>query len=192
MRVITGKRKGTRLKAVPGANTRPTSDRVKEALFQMIGPYFHGGIGLDLYAGSGALGIEALSRGLEKVYFADKAGAAIKVIRENVKNCRFENEAYIYKREAAALIKHLGDEKRKFSLVLLDPPYEEQQLVRDITLMQDFELTTPETMIVTEHATAIALSEEIGHFRKNRAKTYGDTQISMYTYQNIERNEQEW
>ena len=88
MRVVSGICKGRALKAVPGNTTRPTTDKVKEALFNMIGPYFEGGIGLDLFAGSGGLGIEALSRGLDKVIFIDRDGKAIQTIHENIKTCK--------------------------------------------------------------------------------------------------------
>ena len=90
MRVVSGSCKGKHLKAVPGNTTRPTTDKVKEAIFNMIGPYFDGGIGLDLFAGSGGLGIEALSRGLDKVIFVDRDGKAIQTIRENIHSCGFE------------------------------------------------------------------------------------------------------
>ena len=90
MRVVSGVCKGRPLKAVPGNTTRPTTDKVKEALFNMIGPYFEGGIGLDLFAGSGGLGLEALSRGLDKVVFVDRDTKAIQTIHENIQACKME------------------------------------------------------------------------------------------------------
>ena len=99
MRVISGSQKGRILKAVPGKTTRPTTDKVKEAIFNMIGPYFNGGYGLDLFAGSGGLGIEGLSRGLDKVIFIDFDYKAIRTIKENVNICRFESMAEIYKND---------------------------------------------------------------------------------------------
>ncbi|MBB6449405.1 16S rRNA (guanine(966)-N(2))-methyltransferase RsmD [Geomicrobium halophilum] len=195
LRVITGKRKGTRLKAVPGSKTRPTSDKVKEALFQKIGPYFSGGIGLDLYAGSGALGIEALSRGMEEMYFSDKSGSAIKVIKENVISCHFESQAHIYKQDAVQMLEILQQKKERLSLVLLDPPYEQQQLVRDFSLIQDFQLIEDNTILVAEHSTALVLPKEIGNVSLWQSKKYRDTQLSLFKinnkYENTERNEQE-
>ncbi|AXF55489.1 16S rRNA (guanine(966)-N(2))-methyltransferase RsmD [Salicibibacter kimchii] len=189
MRIIAGSRKGTRLKAVPGAETRPTSDRLKEALFQMIGPYFQGGTGIDLYAGTGALGMEALSRGIDEMYFSDTSGAAIKVIRENASRCHFEKQVHIYKQGAVHMAKRLHRDKRRCSLIFLDPPYQQQQLEEDITLIQDLELVTPETVIVAEHSSSLHLEQEIGDFCKSRTKTFGDTQISIFT-NNTERNEE--
>ncbi|QQK80626.1 16S rRNA (guanine(966)-N(2))-methyltransferase RsmD [Salicibibacter cibi] len=191
MRIIAGDRKGTRLNAVPGSETRPTADRVKEALFQMIGPYFQGGIGVDLYAGSGALGMEALSRGIDQMYFSDKSSAAIKVIRENATKCHFEKQVRIYKQGALQMAEQLMREKRKCSLILLDPPYKQQQLEEDITHIQYLGICIPETVIVAEHSSSLNLVHELGMFSKSRTKTFGDTQISIFTYKNEEGNEQE-
>src|SRR5690606_30618142 len=89
MRVITGTARGRRLKAVPGLSTRPTSDRVKEAIFSMIGPFFDGGTVLDLFAGTGALGIEALSRGADRAVFVDRERASVETVRDNLAACGF-------------------------------------------------------------------------------------------------------
>src|SRR5690625_2707594 len=90
MRVIAGSLKGRKFKAVPGKQTRPTADKVKESIFQIIGPFFDGGTCLDLFAGSGSLGIEAMSRGMEQVVFIDKQPKAIHIINENRKTMRIE------------------------------------------------------------------------------------------------------
>ena len=107
MRVVSGNCKGKALKAVPGNSTRPTTDKVKEAMFNMIGPYFDGGIGLDLFAGSGGLGIEALSRGLDKMIFVDRDGKAIHTIRDNIHSCGFDDRVEIYRNDAERAIKAL-------------------------------------------------------------------------------------
>lgn len=86
MRVVAGQRKGMPLKAIDGTTTRPTTDKVKESIFNIIGPYFNGGIALDLFAGSGGLGIEALSRGVDQAIFVEKDGRAFQVLQENIKN----------------------------------------------------------------------------------------------------------
>src|SRR4051794_16080351 len=100
MRVVSGSCKGKVLKAVPGNSTRPTTDKVKEAMFNIIGPYFDGGIGLDLFAGSGGLGIEALSRGLDKVIFVDRDGKAIQTIHDNIHSCQFDDKVEVYRNDA--------------------------------------------------------------------------------------------
>ena len=114
LRVVSGICKGRPLKAVPGNTTRPTTDKVKEALFNMIGPYFNGGIGLDLFAGSGGLGIEAQSRGLDKVIFIDRDSKAIQVIRENIKSCSFDEKIEVYRNDAVRALKTLIKKKIGF------------------------------------------------------------------------------
>lgn len=122
MRVIAGKYKSRTLKAVPSRLTRPTTDKNKENLYNMIGPYFQGGICLDLFAGSGGLGIEAISRGMDELYAVDKQYKAIQVIRENINSLKIEN-AHIMKSDYRKALDSFKEEKVKFDLVLLDPPY---------------------------------------------------------------------
>src|SRR6476620_7456044 len=100
MRIISGNKKGLPLKAVPGKGTRPTTDKVKESIFNMIGPYFDGGNGLDLYAGSGGLGIEGLSRGLDSVIFVDQDKKAIQTIHDNLTFTKLDGMAEVYRTEA--------------------------------------------------------------------------------------------
>ena len=107
MRVVSGKCEGHPLKAVPGNTTRPTTDKVKESIFNMIGPYFDGGVALDLFGGSGGLGIEAISRGIDKAIFVDRDNKAIKVIHQNLESCRIQEQAEVYRNDAERAIKAL-------------------------------------------------------------------------------------
>lgn len=116
MRVISGTAKGRPLKSVPGNGTRPTTDKVKEALFSMIGPYFEGGTALDLYAGTGGLGIEALSRGMEAAVFVDMEQKALDTVRANLKAAKVESQAEVYRNDAGRALAAL--EKRGERLIL--------------------------------------------------------------------------
>ena len=122
MRVIAGKYKSRQLKSVKSNLTRPTTDRNKENMFNIIGPYFQGGNVLVLFAGSGGLGIEALSRGCDFLYSVDNQYAAFQIIRENIKSLKIEN-AKVYKLDYQKALKKLNQERIKFDLILLDPPY---------------------------------------------------------------------
>lgn len=122
MRVIAGKYKSRVLKTVKSSLTRPTTDKNKENLFNMIGPYFEGGTVLDLFAGSGGLGIEAISRGMDNLYAVDKQYAAISVIRENIKSLGLEN-AHVMKMDYRKALEQFKETKTVFDLVILDPPY---------------------------------------------------------------------
>ncbi len=178
--------RGLSLKAVPGMETRPTTDKVKEAIFNIIGPYFSGGTGLDLYAGSGGLGLEALSRGVERVIFVDRSKKAVDVIRQNLEACRLQERAEVYKNEATRALKALINRKATFSYVFLDPPYGEQHLVNDIRILDDFSLLEGNAVIVCEHGRDVDLPEVIGQLSKLRQETYGDTIVTIYRYTNEE------
>lgn len=123
MRVIAGKYKGRKLKQVPTTTTRPTTDKIKEAVFHKMGPYFQGGICLDLFAGSGALAIEALSRGMNEAICIDQSQTAIRTIRENVSALQLENECHIYRNDALRALKILHRKRQTFDLICIDPPY---------------------------------------------------------------------
>lgn len=122
MRVIAGQYKSRPLKTVKSQSTRPTTDKNKENLFNMIGPYFDGGVVLDLFAGSGGLGIEAMSRGMDELYAVDKAYKAFAVVKENIASLGIEN-AHVLKMDYRKALEKFKEEGQIFNLVLLDPPY---------------------------------------------------------------------
>jgi 16S rRNA (guanine966-N2)-methyltransferase len=182
MRVISGKCKGHPLKAVPGQSTRPTTDKVKESIFNMIGPYFNGGLGLDLFAGSGGLGIEALSRGIDKVVFVDRDYLAIKTVRNNVESVQLNNQVEIYRNDAERALKALIKRDISFDLIFLDPPYYDQKLNALISIIDSNQLIKKEGMMVVEHSVEVSLPEQIGNLSRTRKEQYGITIISIYSY----------
>ncbi|HDX9576600.1 16S rRNA (guanine(966)-N(2))-methyltransferase RsmD [Bacillus cytotoxicus] len=183
MRVVSGKCKGHPLKAVPGNTTRPTTDKVKEAIFNIIGPYFDGGVALDLFGGSGGLGIEALSRGIDKAIFVDRDGKAIKVIHQNLESCKLEAQAEVYRNDAERAVKALVKRALSFNLILLDPPYKDQKIISLISIMDQHDLLKEDGIVMAEHGVDIDLPETIGRLVKVRAENYGITAISIYKYE---------
>ena len=123
MRVIAGKYKGRQLKSVQGKSTRPTGDKIKEAVFHKMGPFFEGGLVLDLFAGSGSLGIEALSRGADKAIFIDQSKQAIRTIHDNISLLKIKDSCEVYQNDAGRAIEIISKKTLKCSLILLDPPY---------------------------------------------------------------------
>lgn len=121
MRVIAGKHKSKALESLEGRNTRPTMDKVKEGIFNSL--HEVSGLGLDLFAGSGALGIEALSRGMEKVIFVDQNFKAVKVIKANLNQLDLMSQAEVYKNNADRALKALAKREIQFDIIFLDPPY---------------------------------------------------------------------
>ncbi|MFD2443402.1 16S rRNA (guanine(966)-N(2))-methyltransferase RsmD [Bacillus sp. CGMCC 1.16607] len=180
MRVVSGTCKGRSLKAVPGSTTRPTTDKVKEAIFNMIGPYFNEGIGLDLFAGSGGLGIEALSRGIDKVIFVDRDSKAIQIIKDNLVACDLLDKAEVYRNDADRAIKAILKREIKFDFIFLDPPYKKQQLLKLLETIEKEQLVISDGMIVCEHATDVILPDEVGLLKNIKKETYGIISISIY------------
>lgn len=180
MRVVSGSCKGRPLKAVPGNTTRPTTDKVKEAVFNMIGPYFEGGTGLDLFAGSGGLGLEGLSRGLEKVIFIDREPKAIQTIHENIKACGFEEQSEVYRNDADRALKALIKRELQFDYIFLDPPYKKQQLVSLLEKINEQSLLSIDGTIVCEHSHDVVLPAEAGEMRQIRTEKYGIIAVTIY------------
>lgn len=181
MRVIAGMCKGRPLKAVPGTSTRPTTDKVKEAVFNRIGPYFDGGRALDLYSGSGGLGIEALSRGIDEAVFVDRDPKAVAVVKENVSRCGFEKETEIYRTDARHALKVIEKRGLRFSIIFLDPPYMRQKLAADLRKITESELLEPGGIVVIEHHESVDLADEYGDLVLKSSDTYGGkTVISVF------------
>lgn len=182
MRVIAGEARGRALKAVPGTNTRPTTDKVKEAIFSMIGPYFDGGTALDLFAGTGGLGIEAWSRGMERVIFIDREKISIDVIRQNVETARMGGAAEIYRNEAERALKALAKRELKFNLVFLDPPYKLTTMDELMNDMASSGMLEEDAVVVVEHDASVSYPERLEHFDQFKYAKYGDTAVSIYRY----------
>jgi 16S rRNA (guanine966-N2)-methyltransferase len=183
MRVVAGSKKGHPLQAVPGKGTRPTVDKVKESIFNMIGPYFEGGLVLDLYAGTGGLGIEALSRGASKCIFIDANRKAVSVILQNLDSTGLREQAEVYRNDADRALQALKKRELVFDIVFLDPPYAEQKIESQIAMMYDHGLLAPDAIIVTEHDAKDVLCEQIGAVIKIKEVTYGLTAITIYQNQ---------
>ena len=139
--------RGTKLKSIENISTRPTLDRVKESLFNILQDKIKGAFVLDLFAGSGALGIEALSRGAKKAYFCDKNPEAIKVIKENLDKTRFLDKAIIFNCDYINAIRKINE---KLSIVFLDPPYKLDLAVKSINELLKCDLLTKDSLIIIE------------------------------------------
>ena len=149
MRVIAGKCRSLPLKTVPGRQTRPTTDRIKETLFNMLQPYLPDARFLDLFAGSGAIGIEALSRGAERAWFVEQNKAAADCIRQNLKFTKLEQQAVLLPMEAHAALQSLQGQE-PFDCIFMDPPYNKQLEKEMLIQMQHASFINAETMIIIE------------------------------------------
>lgn len=183
MRVVAGEYGGRRLRAVPGMKTRPTTDKVKEAVFNILGPYFDGGRSLDLFAGSGGLSIEGVSRGIEHAVLIDRQGAAIKTIDQNIEVTKEPDKFTVIKRDAEIAVKQLQAQHQSFDLVYFDPPYREQKIVKEIQELIASQLLNPDCRIMCETNQEADLPAEIGDCTRIVEKSYGITKITVYRYQ---------
>ena len=182
MRVVAGERKGMPLIAIDGTTTRPTTDKVKESIFSMIGPFFNGGIVVDLFAGSGGLGIEALSRGADRAIFVEKDSRAYVVLKENIKKCRYEDVSELYRNDATRAVKALLKRDIIIDLLFLDPPYHKVEYYQLVQTLVDAEKLSKDAIILCEHSKEVHLPENYGAFELVRQETYSSTIISIYRH----------
>lgn len=180
MRVIAGERGGLPLKSLKGSATRPTSDKVKESIFNMIGPYFNGGLVVELFGGSGALSIEALSRGAEHAVIFEKNRAATKVIQENRQKCRYEDRMTIHPKDARQAVAILQGQQQKIAYLFVDPPYAEEKYYELIDQLNDADLLADDAVIVCEHDKKVLLPSQYGPFPVRKSSIYGNIAITIY------------
>ncbi len=179
MRVISGTARGTRLAALPGEDvTRPTGDRVKEGMFSAVQFMLEGARVLDLFAGSGQLGIEALSRGAQHCVFIDESRQACRVVKENLKAAQLVKQAAVFERGAEA---YLASCAQKFDLVLLDPPYR-RDLVPAL-LPAVAEVTAPGGVVLCETEYGAELPESCGALQLKKQYKYGTVALARYEAQ---------
>ena len=177
MRVITGKARGVQLKTPEGQLTRPTADRVKEALFSIINFDIPGANVLDLFAGTGQLGIEALSRGAKSAVFVDMREDSCKIIRENLRRTKLENEARVIRSDYADYLHRC---REKYNIILLDPPYAEVFLENSLKLIAEIDILQSGGIIVTERPLGKELPFEHEGYTRSRDYKYGNTLLTLY------------
>ena len=176
MRVSTGPARGRRLKALQGMETRPTTDKVKESLFSIIQFDIEGRRVLDLFAGTGQLGIEALSRGAAEAVFVDRRPDAVRLVQENLALCGFTDRARVKSGDALAYLKS-GE---KFDLIFLDPPYAADLLEQALTAIASFDICREHGRIVAESAADKVLPVLPAPYRLYREYRYGKIRLSVY------------
>ncbi len=181
MRVIAGKFKSRQLKSVDSKRTRPTTDKNKENLFNMIGPYFQGGVCLDLFAGSGGLGIEAISRGMDELYSVDHQYRAFTTIQENVKLLKIENQVHVYKSDYSKALFNFSTEGIRFDLVLLDPPYGMKIHQKILDFLNQHQMLNDGCVIVIEDLKEEKI-EVHEPFVLKKIQNYGITMMEILEY----------
>jgi 16S rRNA (guanine966-N2)-methyltransferase len=178
VRVISGKFKSRRLKATPPAGIRPTSDKLKETLFNILGATVDGATFLDGCAGMGAIGIEAISRGAAFVYFVEQSRKACHIIRENLKSLGVQEGFKILEMDLIRAIDLLG---APIDIAFLDPPYERNDLYEaSLNRFGNVPLLAPDGLLVIEHSKRKELPEAVGRLRQTRSLVQGDAALAFY------------
>lgn len=171
MRVIAGTARRLQLKTIEGLDTRPTTDRIKETLFNMIGPNLPGSTFLDLFSGSGGIGIEALSRGAGQAVFVEMNPKAVECIRENLRTTRLEDSALVMACDALTGLKRLEGRDYIFGTIFMDPPYDRELERPVLQYLADSDLITEDTDIIIEASlgTDFSYAEDLGyHITKSK------------------------
>lgn len=179
LRVIGGELRGRRLRALPGIQVRPTGDRVREALFDILGSRVSGIAFLDAYAGTGAVGVEALSRGASSATFIEKEHAAVTLLRQNLDHAGVARRTRVVARDLAAAVRTLEADDARFDIVYLDPPYEGGELDRALRLIGTSRLLGEGGLVVAEHD-ARAPARSTPHLAAVRTVSYGRTALTFY------------
>ena len=180
MRVISGELKGRRLNRIDTDSIRPTSDKVKEALFSILGDLVIDSNFLDLFAGSGSVGIEAYSRGAREVVFVDSHLSSIRILKKNLEKIDILKETEVLFNDYATAIKILSKQGRKFDIIFIDPPYEQGLSLEAIRKIWDVKLLAKNGVIVVEHGIKEILPEEIDILERFKVKKYGNVFLSLY------------
>ena len=178
MRVITGSARGAKLKTLEGLATRPTSDRVKEAIFNIIQFDIQGRRVLDLFGGSGQLAIEALSRGADYAVIVDQSAEAVKVIKDNLKKVRFDQQASVFQMD---YLRYLSTAREKFDIIFLDPPYAEKSLENALQKISEIDILSDDGIIICERPKDKVLPPEVGGLLCSKDYNYGKTAVNLYT-----------
>jgi len=179
LRVISGKLKGKKLFSIKGLSLRPTSDRVREAIFDILQGSIDGSKVLDLFAGTGAMGIEALSRGAVFAVFVESSHDSLRALQRNLAESHLQGVAEVLSREVQSGIRFLARRGEKFDLIFLDPPYGKGLTRMTIEALAESPIAGPETLIVAEHAPEEGV-EEILDLERVDLRKYGGTRVSFF------------
>jgi len=178
MRIITGSLKGRKLKSPRTNDVRPTSDKVKEAIFDMIQPYLHEGcICMDVFAGSGNMGLEAISRGAGRVFFSDSSRDSLALVRENIKICGAEEQSVLLSGDFKANIKRVHD---KVDIFFVDPPYADRMIPDVVRLIETVGNLNKGGIIICEHSHKDVLPENLCSFNAIKSRRYGAIGVTIY------------
>jgi len=179
MRIIAGEFGSRKLFTLENDSTRPTTDKVKEAVFNSVGPYFDGGRLLDMFSGSGSIALEGLSRGMDEAVLIDKNPKAIQIIKKNIDALKVKNRTKVYCGDYQSILKKL-DVQNKFDYVYIDPPYAMDVIEKAFSLLKEMDLLNSTARIIVETKKEMILNERYDDIIKQKEAIYGITRITYF------------
>ena len=182
MRIITGSAKGIRLNAPRGLETRPTTDRVKESVFNILGDVVVDAQVLDIFAGTGNLGLEALSRGATAAVFIDSSIESIKIIKDNAQRTKLIEQTEIYRNDVIRALDRFVETSRSFDLIFCDPPYNKGLVEIVLEKIENNSILKPKGILVIEHSKHEKITDQWSNLQLRRVEQYGETLISFLLY----------
>jgi len=185
VKIVAGKNKGNKLKSPKDLSIRPTSQKVREALFDILGTSIQETCFLDLFAGTGAVGIEALSRGAKKVIFIEKEVKCIKIIKGNLEKTKSSQNSLVYKIDFSSGLKLLAEKKYLLDFIFLDPPYRRELVNISLLEISKLPLLRKNGLIIAQHYKKEKVMENLNNIRLYDQRRYGECYLSFYDYVNI-------
>lgn len=183
MRIIAGKAKGRKLIPPATMETRPTLDRVKEAMFSMILGYIPNAVAIDVFAGTGSLGLEAASRGAKEVYLIDKSAITFPLLKENVENLKFTDFCFPLNMDSYEALRSLARKGKIFDLIFIDPPYCKEMIPEAMKIIKENNLLQKDGLIVTKIDTIEEIYEGYEDIALTKSRKYGNTTVCFYKYE---------
>jgi len=179
LRVASGSEKGRKLKSL--RSLRPTEEQVRSALFNSLGGKIKNKRFLDLFAGTGVVGIEALSRGASQAWFVDRKRDCLELIKENLQECHFEEKGRVFLTDARRAVTLFDRKGERFDFIFLDPPYQRSDvLIQTLQVVGEGSILTDEGICIVQHSSGLVLPQEIGELSKENVKKFGTTALSFY------------
>jgi 16S rRNA (guanine966-N2)-methyltransferase len=181
VRVFGGSLQGRRLQTCRVASLRPTSEKIREAIFNILAPLLADGPVLDLFAGTGSLGIEALSRGMERAVFVEQNATIISLLKKNISHCQLEERSEVIAFPVSKGLKILKSRNETFIMIFLDPPYQEKLAGKTLREISEAKLLRQEGLVIVEHSSKEILEKSYGRLQMDDQRTYGQTLVSFFS-----------
>ncbi|MDU5109408.1 MAG: 16S rRNA (guanine(966)-N(2))-methyltransferase RsmD [Clostridium sp.] len=183
MRIIAGKARGRKLIPPETIETRPTLDRVKEAMFSIIQNYIQDAVALDVFAGTGSLGLEAASRGAKEVYLVDKSNTTYPLLEKNIENLKFNDFCFPLNMDSYDALKSLSKKGKVFDIIFIDPPYCKEMIPKAIEIIKENNMLNKDGIIVTKIDSIEEIYEGYKDIQIAKSKKYGNTTVCLYRYE---------